>query len=92
MNTVVEEGNPATEILGQADTGEYDLVLVGATGASDVRHEMLGSVSSKVAAQAPCSVVVVKEVRRLAIEDPNRRTPQALASWSFNFCLTKPSW
>ncbi|HUE83310.1 MAG TPA: universal stress protein [Pyrinomonadaceae bacterium] len=61
VNIVVEEGNPATEILGQADTGEYDLVLVGATGASDVKHEMLGSVSSKVAAQAPCSVVVVKE-------------------------------
>lgn len=61
VTTVVEEGNPATEILGQADTGEYDLILIGATGASDVKHEMLGSVSTKVAAQSPCSVIIVKD-------------------------------
>lgn len=61
VEIIVEEGNPATEILGQADTGEYDLILIGATGASDVKHEMLGSVSTKIAAQAPCSVIVVKD-------------------------------
>ena len=61
VTTLVEEGNPATVIMGQADTGEYDFILVGATGASDAKHAMLGSVSAKVAAQAPCSVIVVKD-------------------------------
>jgi nucleotide-binding universal stress UspA family protein len=59
-STIVGEGNPATEILGEAEAGEYDLIVVGATGITDVKHEMVGSVSTKVAWHAPCSVAVVK--------------------------------
>ena len=57
---IIEEGNPATEILGQAEAGEYDLVVLGARGLADIKHKMLGSVSTKVARHAPCSVAVVK--------------------------------
>ena len=60
VTTVIAEGNPATEILGQAEQSEYDLIILGATGASDLKHRMLGSVSAKVTGQAPCSVAVVK--------------------------------
>jgi nucleotide-binding universal stress UspA family protein len=60
LRSVVTEGNPATEILGEAEQGEYDLIVLGASGASDVKHQILGSVSAKVAAQASCSVAVVK--------------------------------
>ena len=60
VTTVIAEGNPATEILGQAEQGEYDLIILGATGATDMKHRMLGSVSAKVTGQAPCSVAVVK--------------------------------
>ncbi|MBI4455322.1 MAG: universal stress protein [Acidobacteria bacterium] len=60
--TMIAEGNPATEILGEAETGEYDLIVLGATGLTDMKHEMLGSVSTKVAWSAPCSVAVVKYV------------------------------
>lgn len=60
VTTVNAEGNPATEILGQAEQGEYDLIVIGASGATDMKHKMLGSVSAKVTAQAPCSVAVVK--------------------------------
>lgn len=60
VNTVVREGNPANEILGEAELEGYDLIVLGATGASDLKHQMLGSVSAKVAAQANCSVAVVK--------------------------------
>jgi nucleotide-binding universal stress UspA family protein len=58
--TMIEEGNPATEIIGEAESGEYDLIIVGATGLRDAKHSMLGSVSAKVAWQAPCSVAVIK--------------------------------
>jgi nucleotide-binding universal stress UspA family protein len=58
--TLIEEGNPATEILGEAERGEYDLIILGATGLADTKHAFLGSVSAKVARQAPCSVAVVK--------------------------------
>ena len=58
--TMTEEGNPATEILGEAENGQYDLIVLGASDAMDSKHTMLGSVSARVAWQAPCSVAVVK--------------------------------
>jgi len=60
VTTVIAEGNPATEILGQAEQDEYDLIVMGASGDTGMKHRMLGSVSAKVTAQAPCSVAVVK--------------------------------
>jgi nucleotide-binding universal stress UspA family protein len=58
--TQIQEGNPATEILGEAESGQYDLIVLGAADAMDSKHTMVGSVSAKVAWQAPCSVAVVK--------------------------------
>lgn len=46
--------------LGEAETGDYDLVVIGASSAADFKHEILGSVSSKVAWNAPCSVLLVR--------------------------------
>lgn len=60
VNTVIREGSPANEILGESELEGYDLIVLGATGASDLKHQMLGSVSAKVAAQANCSVAVVR--------------------------------
>ena len=56
----IREGVPANEILSEADQGDYDLVVVGANEAKDMKHRVLGSVSSKVAWSAPCSVLVVR--------------------------------
>jgi nucleotide-binding universal stress UspA family protein len=60
IETVIEEGNPATEILGQTEVKEYDLIVLGTSGLTDVKHAMLGSVSAKVAWNARCSVALVK--------------------------------
>jgi nucleotide-binding universal stress UspA family protein len=62
VTTMIEEGNPATEILGEAEHGDYDLIILGATGATDAKHNILGSVSAKVAWQAPCSVAIVRVI------------------------------
>lgn len=59
-NTVITEGDPALEIASEAERGDYDLIVLGATGASDLKHEMLGSVSTRVAQNAPCSVLIVR--------------------------------
>lgn len=61
LETLVEEGNPADEILSEAERGQYDLIVLGATGARDLKHSMLGSVSAKIAWNAPCSVLLVRE-------------------------------
>lgn len=61
VTTRMLEGNPASEILAEAERGQYDLIAVGATGNRDVKHRMLGSVSLRLAWEAPCSVLVVRE-------------------------------
>lgn len=58
--SLVVDGNPGVEILRQAEVGEYDLAVLGATGASDLKHTVLGSVSFKLGSNAPCSVAVVR--------------------------------
>jgi nucleotide-binding universal stress UspA family protein len=60
VTTSIREGIPANEILSEADQGDYDLVVVGATESTDMKHKVLGSVSSKIAWHAPCSVLIVR--------------------------------
>ncbi len=60
VSTLLREGVPANEILSAADQGDYDLVVVGASEASDLKHQVLGSVSSRIAWNAPCSVLLVR--------------------------------
>jgi nucleotide-binding universal stress UspA family protein len=57
---IIEEGDPALELISHAEEGGYDLIVAGATGNSDVKHAPLGNVSSKLAWNAPCSVMVVR--------------------------------
>lgn len=61
ITTRTDQGNPANEILSEVERGQYDLIVVGATGARDMKHQMLGSVSAKIAWDAPCSVLIVRE-------------------------------
>jgi nucleotide-binding universal stress UspA family protein len=60
VSTQIHEGNPATEILGEAERGGYDLIVLGGGDAMDTQHHMLGRISAKIAWQAPCSVAVVR--------------------------------
>jgi len=62
ISTRIEEGNPSDQILGEAERGQYDLVVAGAVGVRDLKHVMLGSVSSKICWNAPCSVLLVREL------------------------------
>lgn len=58
--TVILEGNPADIIVDHAKGGGMDLIVVGSTGKQATKRTILGSVSSKVVANAPCSVLVVR--------------------------------
>jgi nucleotide-binding universal stress UspA family protein len=57
---IIEDGDPGLELVSHAEEGGYDLIVVGATGSSDVKHALLGSVSWQLAWNAPCSVIVVR--------------------------------
>jgi nucleotide-binding universal stress UspA family protein len=54
------EGIPSYEILSEADKQDCDLIVLGATGITDLKHQLLGSVSYKTAWDASCSVLVVR--------------------------------
>ena len=41
VNTLIYRGIPADEILGEAETGDYDLVVMGASGVVDLKHQIL---------------------------------------------------
>lgn len=66
ISTHAVQGIPADEILSEAERGGYDLIVLGSTGSRDLKHRMLGSVSTKVAWNANCPVLVVKEPEETA--------------------------
>ncbi len=57
---LIRRGNPADQILEEADTWGADNIFVGAKGARGIDRLLLGSVSSSVSAHAHCSVEVVR--------------------------------
>ena len=56
----VSRGDPAHSILGFADGGDVDLIVMGRRGLGPFEGLLMGSVSSKVTALAACPVLTVK--------------------------------
>lgn len=59
VNYQVIEGNAADVILAYAKHHLLDQIIIGARGSSTMRR-IIGSVSSRVASEAPCTVTVVR--------------------------------
>lgn len=60
VGTVISGGSPAAEILDLARRRRVDLIILGSRGLGSFDRYVLGSVSSKVARHADCSVIIVK--------------------------------
>jgi nucleotide-binding universal stress UspA family protein len=56
----VIEGSIADSIVDHAKEWQADLIVVGSHGRTGFRKFLLGSVASKVASQAPCSIEIVR--------------------------------
>ena len=56
----IQLGHPADEILSEAKTGNYDLIILGSRGLGGFSRSILGSVSNKVLNHAEINVLVVK--------------------------------
>jgi eukaryotic-like serine/threonine-protein kinase len=63
---VLESADPAGAILEFAENNRVDHILIGARDPSFMRS-LLGSVSAKVAAEAACSVTIVRPLRDVAL-------------------------
>ena len=67
---VLEAVDPASAILEFVEANQIDHLLIGARQNS-LRRTLLGSVSARIAAEAPCSVTVVRPPRAGAEERPS---------------------
>jgi serine/threonine protein kinase len=65
---VLEAVDPASAILEFAAANHVDHIIIGARGGSVLRS-LLGSVSAKVASEAPCTVTVVRPPRRAGVAE-----------------------
>jgi nucleotide-binding universal stress UspA family protein len=59
ISTRFEKGEPAEKIVEVAERGDFDLIVMGSRGLGG-RVSTLGSVSSRVADNSSCPVVIVK--------------------------------
>lgn len=60
VETVMSQGIPARQILSLAQRYKADVIVLGSRGLGNFERYTLGSVSSKVARHAECSVLIVK--------------------------------
>lgn len=60
VDTHFEFGHPAETITQYASENNYDLIVVGNRGLSEIKSLFLGSVSDKIIHMAHCPVLVVK--------------------------------
>jgi nucleotide-binding universal stress UspA family protein len=58
--TVMKEGNITNEIVKLAKNKKCNLIIVGSKGLGATARFFLGSISTKLANNSPCSVLIVK--------------------------------
>lgn len=60
LQTMVYEGRPYLSIIEAAKDKQADLIVMGALGMTELASFLMGSVTERVVAHAPCAVMVVK--------------------------------
>jgi nucleotide-binding universal stress UspA family protein len=56
----LKEGDPSSQIVETAANGEFDLIVIGHRGGSEIKELFLGSTSERVAHRAKCAVLITK--------------------------------
>ena len=59
ITTVTSDGNQARQLIQAAEQHKADLIVVGSRGRGRLEGLLLGSVSQKIAALAPCPCLIV---------------------------------
>ena len=60
VETLLEQGDYAQEIIEVAKRNDCDLIIMGSRGMSPIKELLLGSVSLKVMHHASCPVMIVR--------------------------------
>jgi len=64
FTTKLVEGRPADKIVETAKLESCNLIVMGSRGLGGIKEFFLGSVSDRVADEAPCPVLIIKNVRQ----------------------------
>jgi nucleotide-binding universal stress UspA family protein len=80
----VRTGDPAYEIVREAEEWQADLIVVGTHGRRGARRVFLGSVAETVLRHAPCAALVVPPVRLYSIDLTNAEIAASLPALSGN--------
>jgi nucleotide-binding universal stress UspA family protein len=56
----LKEGDASSQIVETATNGEFDLIVIGHRGDSEIKELFLGSTSERVAHRAECAVLIAK--------------------------------
>lgn len=73
IDTVLKEGDPATEIIHAAEEKHCDLIVMGTHGRSGLTRLLMGSVTEDVLRKAGCPVLTVKHPTS-AVEEKEKET------------------
>ncbi len=61
VETLVQRGDPVTEIVRAASDGSFDLIVMGTHGRTGLQRTLLGSITENVVRRAPCPVLTVRD-------------------------------
>lgn len=82
VRTKVRVGRRAVEIVREVEENNYDLIIVGERPVHRLITRFLGSTATRVMAQAPCPVMVVKAetgpIQRILLCDSGAESPSLL--------------
>jgi nucleotide-binding universal stress UspA family protein len=60
IDTRIDDGDPATVTVDTADSGDFDLLVVGNKGMSGLSRFLTGSVPNVVSHHATCALLIVR--------------------------------
>lgn len=60
ITDLISQGDPASRIIDIATERDVDLIVLGSRGIGGIKRLFVGSISDKVANQAPCPVLIVR--------------------------------
>ncbi|WP_447980649.1 universal stress protein [Candidatus Nitrospira bockiana] len=85
IDTRIETGSPADAIVSTAERERIDLIVMGARGLTPTKEVAFGSVSHRVVAHAPCSVLIVNRpmpaLTRVLLPIEGREDAEAIIRW-----------
>jgi len=93
VEPVIEKGHVSDKIIEKAKEEKTDLIILGSRGLNNAKALFLGGVSQKVAAHAPCSVLIVKKrirtFKKVLIATDGSSYSDAAVAFLKSYLLTK---